>query len=797
MSNEGTLSVDTSVGRLAVDQSGSPVGVVRLDVAKSYAGVGELLQRFINDQDQEAWGRIRAKIDYTYESLDSALGVLEAQTRFSREIRERVQKGQKLLFKPNLVNLQCIHPQTHGPDLGSTACTEWPFTAALMRWFHDRLGVSYYHMALGEAATLMPSAASLYSTLKGNPVTTEALIEGRSGGFYAGWGFYFARRYLSDSLGPDRREDPMRGYEESVSGIFIPPGRVADKLMVYDLNRICDDETKGRDVDVPDGVNFPSITLHKVIVGGDPRDPSDREAYPGCILVNIPKMKVHAITLFTNVIKNLGIGLYPMQCAKAGERAWDYAGPQIAIPGAKTGIPHIVWVPELDQKSGLPRKDAAGNARVAKTGGITATMLDIIQAVKAQSIFMIHVVDAIEGINLDHQGLGVGLKSPEGMVFARLDPVATDLLCARYMFSNVSLKDALATDMDDGAGGRFPQAVPIPTAEGKDIVTHMGYDCPLSRDVCLQNAEKRGLGQRRYCAAGHDRTTDSPIVSVQGHLGAIRNGVFSDVITKTLYFDLFKVPWDLQRTSLSYLAAVDRLTGSTLSRNFLSAFDENGDGVVSYEEFGKTGIWGSLLHWLGVHVSGMGTDALAYVKARFSTFSWILKHSDPSANPWASDLLREFSYGYACLAAMRMAELGMESPDPFCPGLTWGKGKWPSFQLAWYLFSGTTLYGQEFPFKIGMPSLYSGALCYADLTQNEGRYVGAIRNQPQPGVVTRYLSMVSSGEAKPLDFKMFVPVGYENVAGSRVPNVEATTDPALIWTASFAGGKEVWPEAKL
>jgi hypothetical protein len=155
-----------------------------MDVNSSYVGVGQLLQEYINYSSQEAWEKIKTKIDYTYSNLDFALSSLEAETDFSREIASRLGKGQKLLFKPNLVSVNNIDPQTHGPALGNTACTEWPFIAALMRWFHDKLDISYYQMAVGEAATGMSSAAGQYSMLKsaGRPVTTEAAIEGRCAG---------------------------------------------------------------------------------------------------------------------------------------------------------------------------------------------------------------------------------------------------------------------------------------------------------------------------------------------------------------------------------------------------------------------------------------------------------------------------------------------------------------------------------------------------------------------------------------------------------------------------------------
>ena len=142
----------------------------------------------------------------------------------------------------------------------------------------------------------------------------------------------------------------------AVAGTYIAPGLVSDKLMVYDLNRIFDNKTKGRNVKVSDGVNYRSITLHKTIVGGDKKDPEDLKANPGCILINVPKFKVHLISLFTNVIKNLGIGLYPMQFSSSGGCNWDYSVPHRPLSGMKGGLPHEVWVPRLTTKPVCPKE---------------------------------------------------------------------------------------------------------------------------------------------------------------------------------------------------------------------------------------------------------------------------------------------------------------------------------------------------------------------------------------------------------------------------------------------------------
>lgn len=404
---------------------------------------------------------------------------------------------------------------------------------------------------------------------------------------------------------------------------------------------------------------------------------------------------------------------------------------------------------------------------------------------------MIHIVDGIEAINLDHTGSGAGERIPEGMVFAGLDPVAADLLCARYMFSNVPIKEAVQSGLDDGTGGFFPQKVPVPRIDGPNIVSDVGYDCPLSRDICFEKSEERGLGKREYYVVGRDGLTDSPMVSLQGHLGTVRDSKFTDLITKTVYFDLYKLPWDMQKTAFSYLEAVDKLEGSSIKKEFLEAFDEDGDGILTYEEFGKKGVWGSLLYSGGESVSKMATEELGYLKSGFSRSS-MLRNSNPLMNPEGHDIYKDMLLGTGIVAAYRISQMEIEGPDPFRPGLTWGKGKWPSFQLARFFQVGMFLYGEGFPNKVAFPSLYSAAFFYADHIQNGGQYAGEIRSEPNPEAIDRYVSRVATGEEKPLDFIFYVPEGYDNLSGNKVPNVEASSDPSKVLTVVFEGGKEVW-----
>ena len=47
-----------------------------MDPRRSYAGIGALLQRYLNDSDGRAWEAIKARIDYTFEMADHALALL-------------------------------------------------------------------------------------------------------------------------------------------------------------------------------------------------------------------------------------------------------------------------------------------------------------------------------------------------------------------------------------------------------------------------------------------------------------------------------------------------------------------------------------------------------------------------------------------------------------------------------------------------------------------------------------------------------------------------------------------------
>jgi uncharacterized protein (DUF362 family) len=787
--------VESSIGKASIDSHGAPIGAVRMDPERSYSPISPLLQKYINESDQAAWDQIKEKIDYTYTGLDCALRPLDEATGFGKKVKARVKEGKKVLFKPNIVSPLCIDPISHGEGLGNPACTPWAFMAALLRWFHDRLEISYHSMAVGEAGTGISNVSRLFrQVLKGGEsFPTEALFEGRFKNFYGGWGFYFARKYLAEVHPADHTDDPISGYEESASGLYLPPGQASGKLMIYDLNRLFDVPSKWKDVAVPGGANFKEITLHKVIVGGDPRDRLDFQDYPGCVLVNVPRLKIHTQSLLTNAIKNLGIGLYPMEAASRENPAstrWKYSSPFTPSPTLKSEIPHEVWFGEVDDETGLPLRDEKGNYRATKTAGLNGTMVDIVKAVQNQGVFWVHVVDAIEPVNIRHDGYPVSVKVPEGYAFAALDPVALDLFCARYLFKMVDMGEARKVQKAKSLKTDFLQRVPLPTVEGPNLVTVEGYDSPITRSDLFRCAEERGIGQREYHVVGLDREAQASLASLEGHLGRIEGDRFVELFTHNLYYCGTKILWDLQETVLQYARANDRLTGSSYTDRLLQAFDENGDGIIDYDEMGKNGFWHPMMRVLAVTYQARGNNSSGLLQSSFRTLSQALKFGSPRWNARGHDFAKDWMLVRACWVALGMSRAPEERKDPFFPGLTWGKGKWPTLQFAEYALGATSIYGLDFPKKANMLSLYGFAFQYADKKMNGGKYAGR-SSATHSEAIQIYREDTAKG-ASPMDFTLFVPKGYGNLNGTRLPNIQETEDPEKIFTATFDQGREVW-----
>lgn len=791
--------VDSPLGKRNVDSKGSAISGVRLDPSRAYSQIPELLQKVINLNDQTAWYSIRDKIDYIYENLDYAMAGLNRETAFSSKVQSEIKSGKKLMFKPNLVAPQIIDSQSHGEAPGAVVCTEWPFVAALMRWFHDKLGINYSQMALGEASSSTFIIPAAISVTEGRTITTESVIEGRSGDFYGGWGFFFVRKYLASHHPETHCDDPMNGYEDSVTGKYYPPGSAGNRLMVYDLNKVEDNLNKGRTIAVPGGINFKEITLHKVIIGGNPQDENDVREYPGCVLVNVPKLKMHGQDLITNAIKNIGIGLYPLQ---------KYGVPHTAYPSLKTKLPHSPWVFEIDEDTHMPLRDKNGKYIVTRTAGFSGTQSDVIKAVQSQNIFMLHVTDMINMINVSHDADGRPIKVPEGYVWSSLDCVALDLFCARYCFKTLPMLHGIKLKEERNLPTEFIRYVPVAKIKGRNIYSEVGLDSPLFRYDLYRYAQDRGIGQQKYYVTGWDSLTDTPFASIEGHLGRVDNTRFTEMMTKTMYYNYHTILHDLQFTILSYAKACDTLTGSSVYKENMETYDENKDGIIVYDEKGL----GFQTQELIVMADAVGmaiSQAFGTLKKGFVEKAFNLKYSNRNWNVQGHDFLKEGPLSFKTDLAFNLSQADTIRPDYFISGMFFGRGMWPSWQTATYVYITNTIYGSQSQKNISLGSMYGSAFQYADKVLNSGAYtIGAkpITNESypyqygdiyQPPVdefssapdsITRYFDALSKG-AVPLNFLLFVPMGYERLEGIKIPNVVETDDPRKIFTVHF---NEVW-----
>jgi hypothetical protein len=787
-------SVDSELGKKNIDSKGSPVCVARMDASKAYKEIPQLLQKVINEEDTVAWSAIVEKIDYIYAHINNTLICLDSETNFINQVQSQIESGKKLLFKPNLVGPQVIESESHGEDLGAPICTDWSVIAALMKWFHDKLFINYHQMSLGEASTSSLILETLFSNKAGKKITSEAIFEGRSGDFYGGWGFYFVRKYLGEHHQPSHTDDPMKGYEDSIAGRYLTPGKADDRLMVYDLNKIDNDPSCGRTVPVPGGENYKQITLHKVIIGGDPTNPDDIKDYPGSVLINVPKLKIHAQDLITNAMKNLGIGLYPTQCPSGTcNNTWKYALPSTENPSYKAKLPHMPWVVEMDDETNLPVKDENGKYLTKKTAGMPGTQTDVIKAVQAQKVFIVHVSDSINMINLNHNAEGIAVRIPEGYIFSSLDCIAMDLLCSRYCFKTVPMSEGFKLKVENSWSTEFVHHVPLAKIKGKNIVTEEGLDSPLFRYNLYGYAEKRGIGQQQYYVTGWDSINSMPMASLAGHLGRIENNKFIEMMTDTMYYNPSCMLWDMQRTILSYAEANDTLTGSSIVRKFMDGFDENGDGIIDYDECGTKGFWTPGFNILSRALDIQITQDYGPQKGTFYQIAnYLLKYTNRNWNPQRHDFAKEFMLVWIATLAFEMSKSEIMNKDTFVPGMNWGKGMWPSWQLARWTLLSNYIYGAQLNDQVGINSLYGTAFSYADKTVNNGKYTGSVDPDiSNSNAINAYFEAVSKGNDN-LDFTLYVPVGLGSLEDKNIPNVKQTNDPNKIFTAHFNNGKEVW-----
>jgi hypothetical protein len=282
------------------------------------------------------------------------------------------------------------------------------------------------------------------------------------------------------------------------------------------------------------------------------------------------------------------------------------------------------------------------------------------------------------------------------------------------------------------------------------------------------------------------------MASLAGHLGRIENGEFKELMTTTMYYNPTCMLWDMQKTILSYAEAHDSLTGSSLVREFMDGFDENNDGIIDYDENGRKGYWTPGFRILNHSYYIQVTEKYGELSGSFNIAANLaLKHTNRDWNPQGHDFAQEYALVSIATLAYDMSRSEAVSADPFVPEMTWGRGSWPSWELATYMYVTGTTYGAQSLENISLQSPYGAAFQYADKTLNSGAYTGSMDVISDPDSLNTYLRATLNG-ADPLDFTLYVPEGYGSLEAVPIPNVEETDDPKKIFTAHFNKGVEVW-----
>ncbi|WP_455504652.1 DUF362 domain-containing protein, partial [Clostridium sp.] len=592
------------------------------------------------------------------------------------------------------------------------------------------------------------------------------------------------RKYLSYHCTSDEDDNPMNGYEESCKGIYLSPGEAINKMMIYDINQLQIDRSRGRTIDIPDGQNYSEIVLHKVIVGGNSSDLEDIKLYPGCVLINVPTMKLHAQDLITNALKNLGLGLYPLQCAvteNPSDTNWLYGSQNTKIPSYRSLVPHSPLIMKIDGNTHLPMRDKYGRYIIKRTAGFSGTQCDIIKAVQSQGILIVNISDNINIVNVVHAVPTEAQPIPEGFIWASLDCVALDTFCARYCFNTLPMLESKKLKKEYHFPTEFIHDVPIAKIKKQQIVSTLWVDSPLFRYYLYNDAEKRGIGSCSYYIKGVDLTNNTKLASYHGHLISLSNNNMNEVLTKTLYYNSNSILHSLQPTILSYAKSNDTLFHSNLYKELLAGFDENHDGIIDYNERG-TGFENSLIEVISNTSDISAFEKYGDLKATYLRSLLWLKYSNSKWNADGHDFLKMKILTMQLYEAFKLSNNKELNHDLFFHNMVYGKGYWPSFKTAEYIYNMSTIYGGTTTETISEYSAYGSIFKYCDIVLNNSHYTSSTN------ALLNYFNDLKSG-IKPLPFTFYIPIGFGKMNRKPIPNTVETNDPKLIFTTEF---NEIW-----
>jgi len=187
------------------------------------------------------------------------------------------------------------------------------------------------------------------------------------------------------------------------------------------------------------------------------------------------------------------------------------------------------------------------------------------------------------------------------------------------------------------------------------------------------------------------------------------------------------------------------------------------------------------------------TDDYGTLKGPFyQNANFALKYTNENWNPHGHNFSEEYLLVWIATIAYELSKSETISEDPFVPGMNWGNGMWPSWQLARWTLLSNNIYGAQLLDQVSLGSLYGMAFSYADKTGNDGLYTGSIdQTESNHSAINTYFEEVSNG-ADLLDFILYVPIGLGSIGGVKIPNVEETDNLEKIFTAHFNRGQEIW-----
>jgi hypothetical protein len=193
-------------------------------------------------------------------------------------------------------------------------------------------------------------------------------------------------------------------------------------------------------------------------------------------------------------------------------------------------------------------------------------------------------------------------------------------------------------------------------------------------------------------------------------------------------------------------------------------------------------------------MQALDVDTLESLKLRFLLMAQPLRSLRPEWNAHGISMGKRVELVAVMPIALRLSQLPSEMPDPLVPGMTFGKGKWPSIQYAVSVSLFARVYGPGFPNQFDWLMVpYGLAFRYAALKWGNGEFKGLETPAAANGTIAKYHQAVNGGR-KGLPFTLYVPAGLGKANGHAIPNVTETPDPSLIFTAEFEGGKEAWRE---